>query len=454
MDKTIIATPMMLSRAFQFTIHRVDKTLGSLGSVPYYYMDSARFRECQPAANFRACVDFYAAVVEQNGGHDLSSKFSMVFAELYPYVSEARTQQTEYLDAYLRRMQIRESTRTIQKGRLVVELDWRIELRTDEDKRIREIARSRNTPRVQKALDETLLKALLGGVDFRPFAQLEQDWLYGGVDAFDAGGSTGLQAYAKALSNTFSKIRKRGGAKAQFLNRFQYICKTRFYLCYANAWIGIINWLQEHEGLSRFSQRLLRVWHAQGQPPGGEDDITGMLRDPFMGQVLALHPLTTFALAKPEHLGIISRWIGHPRFEDLVDQGLERTATEYWEMVGTLLVAATEYRLSRDQWNETIPVFRKKAEQRKSRRKSSAPKPATQDEASPAFHFNELASARGLVCLQCGHPVEYQRHVLPKQDGGNVEIIYTCKACSAERPLKVSEDDMRTFLTRDDEDSN
>ena len=254
-----------------------------------------------------------------------------------------------------------------------------------------------------------------------------------GIRALRTEGRKGLQRYTGTVDEWIRKLRRRGSLDRvrMFLNMFSYQCKVAFYLCYCSAWIAILQWLAQTRGPNVLGERFMRLWHHQNRAP----DDSGVSRDAFCGQVLALHPLSAVVLTSPEHLTAVGDWVGHPDYEALLTSGQVAECEEYWDFVATVLIAAREYDRSRRRWEAGRGQTTRTDTERLSQQSRD------DSVASARVLFEDFAAARGHVCPDCSGPLAYVRYERAEKDRPGVIAFFRCQSCDREITVEVAEDD-------------
>jgi hypothetical protein len=403
-------------------------------------MDSRHFRRRHPGPNYRACVDSWWADVEMAGEtHHPEHLFNLVLAEYFPLVNTARSLQDVYLDAHLHDTADREIQGDPDDPR------YRRSLRSyslpqEETRRLYELVERRSAALVRAEIEGLFLGPLPSDAEMPGYARAMEIWASNGVVEFKRGGWDALRRYIDTqLKPWLSRYRKRGGDDRTrlFINMFSYECKVAFYLCYANAWIGLIRALVDQHGLDPRSERFLRLWHHQNQPIEDPAAPGGGHRDAFCGQILALHPLSAIVHGEPNHLQAIAGWIGHPDYDVLNRQGRVGECPAYWNMVAAILIAAHEYRRSHERWDEERGV-------RETSGGANRPDPPRDDaRGSLALLFEDYVQARRIGCPHCPAPLVY-RHVEPPGEGSSeAHVVFRCRDAGHETTLSIREEDLR-----------
>lgn len=443
MSKELIVDLEKGAQTFRFQLLHRTLDLGSAGPILYYWMDSRPFRRRAGGPNYRACVDSWWADVELAGDtHLLENQLNLVLAECFPLVNTARSLQDVYRDAHLHGTADREVLFDSDDGRPVPSRRT-YSLPQDETRRLHALAQRRDGALVRSELEGLFLGTLPPLEELPAFQRALQAWAGNGIVALKNGGRDALRRYIHhELPPWITSYRKRGDDDRTrlFLNMFSYQCKVSFYLCYANAWIGLIRSLVDHHQLDPLSERFLRVWHYQNQPVEDPTAPGGGHRDVFCGQILALHPLSGIIFSESNHLQAIGRWIGHPDYEVLNQQDRVGACSAYWDMVATILIAAHEYDHSRDQWNATRGARGTGSQGREAERvRNDAPPPV-------GLLFEDYVQAHDIVCSRCPAPLVYHHHDPAEEGSSEVRVVYRCRDAGHETTISIREDDLRALL--------
>jgi hypothetical protein len=435
---------------FPFALCHRSLELGPAGPVSYYWMDGRGFRRRPPGPNFRSCVDhWWAAMGSCGAAGEIDTLVNRVWAECYPLVATARSLQDVYLDAHLA-ADLEAESAPIGRGRRSVRLSGRPSLVSAEEvRRLRGLARARDQALVREELERLFLGQLPPPEEMSAFQEAAGVWIGNGVVALKRGGTDALAGYVATVGQWMARFRRRGGEARvrRFVNLFAYESKAAFYTCVANAWIDLIPWLREHRGLDAISERLLRLWHHQNRPV--EDDGTGPggHRDAFCGQVLSLHPLSAFVMNDAVHLQALGGWLGHPDHDRQGEQGAVGDCEAYWELVATILVAAHEYRLARDRWDQTrvtriIPGSGDRA----------AEAVGDEDGPSMALALEDYAAECGTTCPSCAGAARVAGAEPDSLGGESSRIEYRCRACGHRFHGDVSVAGFEAWLRGRDDD--
>jgi hypothetical protein len=436
------------TQTFRFHLLHRPLVLGTAGAIRYYWMDSRQFRTKNPGPNYRACVDSWWADVELYGETHLpENQFNLVLAQCFPLINTAHSLQDVYRDAHLHPKADREIATDTRDDRPPTSLRT-YRLPDEEYQRLQALARQRDPASVRAELENLFLGRLPSPQEQPRFDRACQIWAGNGIVALKTGGRDALQSYLHhELLPWLNRYRRRGGDDQTrlFINLFSYQCKLAFYLCYANAWIGLIHHLVQHHGLDPLSQRFLRYWHYQNRPIGNPIALDGSHRDVFCGQILALHPLSAILFSEPDYLLILGHWFGHPDFDTLHQQNRVTSCHAYWEMVAAILSAAHEYAHSYQRWTDSRPG-------RPIGSQDSHPELAQNDSPpSSAWVFEDYVHNRGIVCRQCRAPLLYQHHEFPGDGEFEVSVHFRCQGSGHPITLPITHDDLRDHLSRTDE---
>ncbi len=416
--------------SFNFEIHERELCFGNAGTGKYCWMDGRQLRRGRGGPNFRPCVNLWWHVMGLAGEtRNPNNERTLVLAECYPLVNTARSLQDVYLDAHLHRIADREYDINEEDAVRRRRSERTYMLPDEECDRLREIARSHDSQRVRRELEELFLGDLPPREEMPSFRDAARHWIGNGITALRSGGRERLREYTKTVDEWIRKYRRRGGDNRvrTFVNMFAYESKVAFYHCYCNAWSGILGQLTEDGDLDVLGQRFMQIWHHQNCAPVEAE----VHRDAFCGQVLALHPLSAVVLTSPQHLEVIGRWIGHQDYDSLYNSGEIVNASEYWDLVATILISAHEYNRSRENWEETRG-------QTTVTDTNQVNQQARDDALSSArLEFEDYAAARQIVCPQCSGSLSYSSHEIPEPDECAVKVDYSCKCCSAPHSISI-----------------
>ena len=345
--ETLTATIHLHGQNFTFKLFSRPLVLGDSVTVQYYWLDSRMFRQITQDAsadNFQNCVGHWAASLRSMGiGDDLDQQIHYVMALCYPLVSNRKSLQDVYRDAYLAPGRINAAGPLPKAVR----------------RRVQDIAASQDRLQVQAELDHVLGRFTPPGRVLPLLREAFRHWVGKGVALLRSEGNAGLEQYLEEVDYWLGKYRKRSGCWVRhFINMFAYEAKVSFYRCFANIWVDLIPWLREHRGLDEASERFLRFWHHQNQPleiPHGQtlggihypthgratvsakrrgkqpvsESLTWVtprigpphVQDVFSGQVLSLHPLSAFFMKDPKACAAAGSFLTSGAYEDVMTRG-------------------------------------------------------------------------------------------------------------------------------------
>jgi hypothetical protein len=413
-------------------------------------MDVSQFRGISSGAaadNFRNCLGHWAAAMREAGRHhDLGQHIHYVTALCYPLVSNPKSMQGVYRDAFLAR------------GRTDPTADG---LPDAVRRRIRKVVRSRDRALLQQELDRTLGWSRPPAEIMPAMREAFRRWVGAGVALMRRHGNDGLEAFLEAVDYWLARYRKKGGGEhvRRFIDLFSCEAKVSFYTCYANAWIDLIPWLREHRGLDPASERFLRFWHNQNQPvevphgrtPGGVCYPTQVwydlpadgpggggpprrlqfpterigpthLPDVFRGHVLSLHPLSGSFMRDAALCEAAGRVFGSDGYDQIMVGG----RGEYWDLMGAIVTAANQYRRAADaQANERgVRIRGGAAVEHVAGGPGDVPEGLT---------LEDFAASRRLSCPKCRKPVRLVQYH-PAGDADEFRVDFACRGC--DRPVE------------------
>jgi len=350
-DKLTISLKCLGSR-FEFDLDHRRLKLPECDPVDYYWMDDRQLRRGD-CPNYRACRDLWWAAMESkdltvhHGGQDREreldvdgNQMTLVQAELWPHVCESKGQQTVFRDARLRYKRVRARRPDDVDEDADEEAGLSITLDDVEDHRLRAIAQRRDIREIREAIREVFAGGLPQGAEKDALNTEYNEFMDKCIAALESEGREGLRAHLRdEVVPHLQRWRRRGGRpqETRFLNLLVYNSKISFYTCFANAWVCLIPWLKEHENLDARSERLLRLWHFR------QRRIDEKAPDVFWGQTLSLHPISGIIMKQPYHQLVLARYL------DSDTDVHDAANSEYWDLVGAILVACHEYRALRDR---------------------------------------------------------------------------------------------------------
>lgn len=422
--RTLTAPVSVRGQAFEFRLHTRPLDLGPGVRVQYYWMDSSLFRRfrSEPAfAAFRTVLGHWGAAMRAGGAWDLDTEVHYVAAQCYPLVAEAKSLRDVYADAYLR------------PGTTTPAADG---LPDDVQKSVRRVVRERDAALVRAELDHVLGRFEPPGRLMPLLQEAFRRWVGRGVVALRRGEPDGLERFMAEVDYWIARYRKTGGNVwvRRFVNLFSYECKVAFFTCYANAWVDLIPWLREHQGLDAVSERFLRFWHHQNTPGGGPAG-----RDAFNGQVLALHPLSGFFMKDPALRAVAGRFFGTTAYDRVFTRSGVKSSAAYWELVGAILTAAHLYRSALDR--------QERGRGTRATVSLDAQAPAAGGTGDDLALLRDFLSGQGLTCPGCGGAATDLRSagaVGPGADTFDVHLI--CRACRRTTTHSVATNDLLRWL--------
>jgi hypothetical protein len=426
-------------RRFRFQLNARELEFGAAGRAPCFWMDGRQFRGKSLGPNFRACIDLWWTAVEVAGAADDDDNLTnLVFAECFSVVNTARTLQEIYRDAQLHRNADRQFAVVKVGGQRRVKGERTQFLANEEVLRLQQLAARRDAKAIRAELEGLFLGELPSAEEMPAYRKDAEDWIGKGISAFRTAGHAGLRNHVNTVGRWIQKYRKQGNRDRhrRFVNMFSYECKVSLYLCYAAAWVGLIQQLDADRRLNETGKRFMQLWHHQNQPTEDESAKPGGNRDAFCGQVLALHPLSGIVMNDPRYLITIGRWLAHPDYQLLHRSNRVASCPEYWEnVVATILVAAHEYEHSRERWEATRGNV--------AFSDSNAVARAKRDdgEGSAALLFEDFAAKRKLRCLQCGLELTYSSYAYPEEGEGRVLVAFRCRN-GHDRSVCITEEEM------------
>jgi hypothetical protein len=424
---------------FRFNICQRTLTLGPAGEVDYFWLDDREFRRRGGGQNLRNCIHlWWAAVCDEAADREPQNETTLVLAETFPIQCTSRAMQSVYRDAHPHPRADRSEVKNSAGATIGFERTW--DLPVEEHRQLLDVARSRDTARVTREFEKLFLGELPPQREMPAFQEAFRRWCGNGVVALRKGGVTQLNQYIEGeLSPWISKLRKRGGTgrARRFLNLFIYECKCAFYLCYTSAWVAILQQLEEDGALTGPGVKLHQIWHCQNQALGQERGSSGNGRDALCGHILAQHPLSAFALNEVEHQERIGKFL----IEDVHSNEEFASSVSYWDMVGTLLISAAEYRHA-----IRISEVRRKTRPVQSESPAIAIDSAAPSTADVDDWLNGFALSRELKCQQCAGTLICQR-LLDEPVAVTMALVeYECQDCRLVRRVLVDQEEFEEFL--------
>lgn len=460
----------MRGQQFPFYLEHRSVDLGPAGEVQLYYMPVGKLRGKDPEqriSNFRSCIGFWYAVMQERGfGSDWNQQCNVVLATSYALVRRDKKQQSIYRDALLR-------SGGVHNERLTLSDSIR--------ERIRLAVTSRDRDAIRQEMETALEAHQLSRADTLGVGAALDRWVSRGVQNFRTGGRNGLLAWLEEIKEWIRRYRKRSAPRVRlFLDCFAYEAKTSFYLCYANFWIGLLQWLEVNHNLDPVSKRFLRIWHNQNRPveiPHGctlsgivyptragrqlalPDDAGNRhvhelswvtdhvgpeaIPDVFLGQVLALHPLSFILLDRPELCEQVGACIASPPYEEAMRSGNVDHFSEYWRMVEAIVTAAYLYQEARLRYESERRVKPLSAEKFSDEGRKLDPS------CTPATLLRDYVDGLVQTC-PCGGKYRYVATGLPTADANEVLIPVECDSCDLPSKITATQASLAAFLKPND----
>lgn len=427
---TQIIDVRVAGRTFDFELHHRTLSLGETGDIDYYWMDSSQFRRGPKAThsehrNLDNCIELWWHAAQAAGeAVDLSQIRHLLVAHCYRLFGNDKSMQDVYRDAFLA------SPRSPAAQRQNDDV---------------EIAKQpANAPPLNRNSVAAALDGMLGGnllTTTRNEMQSVREFLdplvTDGISEFQKRGTRSIRDFVGIVETWSRKVRKRGGNREQrlALNHFEYTSKVSFFLCYANAWIHILNRLEEL-GVDDLSRKFMRYWHWQNQPIEHPDDRFEW--DVFGGQVLALHPLSGFFMGNPNVLAAAGTFLETVSDED-IDERLHNTEA-YWQFVHAILFASQRYQhaIEEQQQNRTGAT--------QSGSSNDVDQLASTTFACPLTKLAEYLESRRIRCPECSGPLAIRSFRTSDTGGSTVTVQAQCTSCGHESAVPVTEAELRAFV--------
>jgi hypothetical protein len=400
--------------------------LGPGVRVQYYWLDkrllkvprSRRFTQSDLCMNI---VGHHLEAMRLQEDVDDSVLRDVLLASCYQLVVTDKGPQRVYRDACLRSSRIQTEE---------------VSLPDDVRSHIKSVIARRDREQVRSELDALFAPPALSPADKQALTLGFDRILDEGIRALRERREAGGDEFAYKVEKWLATSRKRGGNgfTRTLIDYLSYLFKQAFYLCYANLWISMIQWLQKNRGLDEVSARFLRFWHMQNQPielPDGR-----VLPDVFGGQVLAVHPLSGFIMRDPASCAVAGRFFATDAYELTFTHGQASACPEYWALVEVILTAAHLYRQAQDE-----------QEQARSRRMQPGVEGLADPAGGPCTHalLERLTEARGWSCPSCGGSLRYVR-VDHDSDADEATLEYVCSSCGIQVLQTQHYDEFRSGL--------
>ena len=210
-------------KRFPFQLCHRELLLGPAGPVDYYWMDSRKIRQGRGGPSFRPCVDLWWTAVEmEQATSEFDNELNLVLAESYPLVNTSRAVQDVYVDAHLNKMADRKLDPVGNDSHHRKLSDRMYLLSEEEDRRLRELAASRDSDRIREELEGLFQGELPPEEELPAFQEAARAWIGNGIQALRVDGTEGLRDYVQTLGVWVKKYRKRGqiDRTRMFLNPF------------------------------------------------------------------------------------------------------------------------------------------------------------------------------------------------------------------------------------------
>jgi hypothetical protein len=429
----LIAPIPIGGHTFDFHLCARPISLGPV-AVHYYWMDVTYLRSVKDIigeTNFRSCTGHWMHAMQASGAMDDAQRAHFVTAMLYLVFCRSKSLQKIYSDAILR---------PVRRG-----AELNVELPDETRIRIKRLIRPRNRNRIGQEFDE-IFGRFYPPEDKRRQLDKAFNRLIGlGVEKLK---NDAFEAYLEFMESETADARKRGGHEfdRMFINMLGYQAKVAFYLCYANAWIDIIKWLKENRGLDKFSERFLRFWHCQNQPPEGADGT--IHRDVFSGQVLALHPLSGFFMRDAALCEVAGRYFGSDEFDQVARTGNADKCKTYWNLVGAILDAAHQYRIARDQQANSRGGRGHSVELSEPMLNTVS---AREESSADLGRLEEFAKYKQLRCA-CGNTLKVLKVYPAKSNAKWFKLDFTCAKCKLPTSKRFGREELTMWLKSDGQD--
>ena len=465
----VTAKITLQGQTFPFRLYTRRLPLGDYGTIHYYWMPAPEFHSLTPkstTANFRSCLGHWKAAMQTCGlWEDIEQQVTYLLAASYPLVCRSKSLQKIYRDAFL------DPTRVSYAATGLPE---------EARQRIQQVVDARDRFGLQRELDQVLGRYHAPAGMLPRLQEAFRRWVGHGLVLMREHGQDGVSKYLEEVRTWLNRFRKKGGDPwvRRFIDMYSYEAKVSFYTCFANTWIGLLPWLKEHRALDQLSERFLRLWHNQNQPieippgrtPGGLYYPTGgqaigfpstgtpeavrqvitwqtpqsepqFIPDVFSGQVLSLHPLSSFFMKDPALCAIAGRFLSSDSFEEVMSRGRSENHPMYWQLIGAILTAAHSYRNALDS----------QAQQRGVRYRGgnavetigTGPEPEGGAEASL---IEDFAVAQGKSCPECGGSLRLDTLFPAESDSAHFSVGYRCRSCQRAVPIEYRRSDLEDFL--------
>ncbi len=415
---------------FDFELHHRTLSLGETGDIDYYWMDSSQFRRGPRAThsehrNLNRCIELWWHAAQATGDAvDPSQIRHLLVSNCYRLFGNNKSMQNVYRDAFLA------SPRSPTAQR-----------QNDDVEFARQPA---NAPPLDRNSVAAALGGMLGGnlltatgIEMQSVRRILDPLVADGISEFQKRGDRRIRDFVEVVETWSRTVRKRGGNPEErlALNHFEYTSKVSFFLCYANAWIHILNRLNEL-GVDDLSRKFMRFWHWQNQPLEHLDNRFEW--DVFGGQVLALHPLSGFFMADPNVLAAAGAFLETVSDEE-IDERLHNTEV-YWEFVHAILFASQRYQLALEEQQQN------RAGMIRSGSSNDVDQLASTTFDRPLARLAEYLESRRIRCPECSGPLAILSFRISDTDVSTVTVQAQCVSCGHESAVPVTEAELREFV--------
>jgi hypothetical protein len=159
--------------------------------------------------------------------------------------------------------------------------------------------------------------------------------------------------------------------------------------------------------------------------------------DAFLGQILALHPLSWILLARADLRDAVGHCISSPHYDLAMRSGRVAGFDEYWKMVHAIVTAAYYYQIAHDL-NESNRSARRTAIELRSSASSVA-------NGSLEGLLREFVCAQSDRCT-CGGMFEFSSSDLPIANGRQLIVPVICRECNQAAELLTNQAALEAFF--------
>src|SRR5262245_500171 len=208
---SLTATVRLCNQVFSFRLYTRPLSLGPVGVVQYYWMDSSQFRNIRTEASvssFRSCLGHWAAAMRSMGcWDDLDQQVHFVAAQCWPLVCRNKSLQGVYRDAFLDPKSLTSEPPSLPD---------------DLRERIVQAVRGRDRMAVQRELDSALGRFETPRRVLPALLEAFRRWVGNGVVLMRRGGNDGLEQFLRSVDGWLERYRKKGGHRwvRHFINVF------------------------------------------------------------------------------------------------------------------------------------------------------------------------------------------------------------------------------------------